>query len=291
MSIEGAATARLRKMLRERGLRPRKSLAQHFLIDDGVVRDMLAAAELDPGDVVLEVGPGLGVLTADLARSAQHLIAVEADEELVQALQEEFHSCRNLTLVHADILEVEPGALLRQAGVGPAYKVVADLPYYITSAVLRHFLEATEKPSLMITMMQREVARAIVAPPGDMSLLAASVQFYGRPEIVSYVPAAAFYPPPKVESAILRTRVLARPAVEVPSTECFFSLVRAGFSARRKQLRNALAMGLGVRPEEAVALLERAGISPQRRAESLALSEWAQLCLAWSDTQRAKGSC
>ena len=156
------------------------------------------------------------------------------------------------------------------------YKVVANLPYYITSPVLRHFLEASAKPRLMIVMVQKEVAEAIVAKPGKMSLLSVSVQFYGEPRIISPVPAQCFYPAPKVDSAILRIDPYPQPAVAVDEGS-FFELVRAGFTAPRKQLVNSLAQGLGASKSEVLSLLETAGIVPQRRAETLTLGEWARL--------------
>ncbi len=156
--------------------------------------------------------------------------------------------------------------------------MVANIPYYITSALLRRFLEASPRPSSMVVMVQKEVGQAIVAGPGDMSLLAVSVQFYGRPSIVARVPARSFYPPPKVDSVILRVEVYDRPPVDVPGARAFFDTVRAGFSAPRKQLRNSLAQGLAVGPAEAAGLLGRAGIEPGRRAETLSLEEWGRLC-------------
>jgi 16S rRNA (adenine1518-N6/adenine1519-N6)-dimethyltransferase len=159
-----------------------------------------------------------------------------------------------------------------------SYKVVANIPYYITSAVLRHFLEASRQPTLMVVMVQKEVGKAIVAKPGDMSLLAISIQFYGKPSIVARVPARSFYPAPKVDSVILRVDVYEKPPVSVPSVRAFFDTVRAGFSAPRKQLRNSLAQGLGIATQETADLLQRAEIDPRRRAETLSIEEWGRLC-------------
>jgi len=270
--------AEVKRLLDRFGLRARKSLGQHFLIDKRVLRRIVSAAELTPEDTVIEVGPGLGILTKELARRARRVIAVEADPNLASALRE---VVANINIVSADILKTDPALLLASVGVeeaSPSYKVVANIPYYITSPILRHFLEASLKPSLIVVMVQKEVGEAIVAQPGRMSLLAVSVQFYGQPVIVDRVPARSFYPPPKVDSIILRIKLYEQPPVSVPQTNKFFDVVRAGFSAPRKQLRNALAQGWGMPPQEAAHLLERAMINPQRRAQTLHLEEWARIC-------------
>jgi len=274
-----------RQLLRQAGLRARKGLGQHFLVDGGVLKYILSAAELSSSDIVIEVGPGLGVLTRELARLAGWVVAVELDDNLASLLQQTLVSFSNVTIVNQDILKVDPQALLRECfpprkGVLPTegwhYKVVANLPYYITSPVLRHFLEASLKPQTMVVMVQKEVARQITAQPGRLSLLGISVQLYGEPKIVEYVRASSFYPAPEVDSAILRITVYPRPVVEV-DTESFFTVVRAGFSAARKQLGNSLAHGLGVPKAEALSLLEKSGIDSHRRAETLSLEEWARL--------------
>ena len=269
-----------RALMRRYGLRARKSLGQHFLVDRRVLQRVVSAAELSCEDTVIEVGPGLGILTRELASHAGKVIAVETDRSLAAALGEMVTGTDKVTIVQADILETEPGLLLRSAGVEgalPDYKVVANIPYHITSPILRHFLEASPKPTVMVVMVQKEVGEAIVAEPGKMSVLAVSVQFYGKPAIIGRVPARSFHPKPKVDSVILRIRVHERPPVEVPEVSEFFSLVRAGFCAPRKQLRNSLAQGLGVPSGEAAGILERAMIDSRRRAETLSLQEWAIL--------------
>ncbi len=267
-------------MLAHHGLRARKGLGQHFLVDGRVLGRIVAAAELAPEDTVIEVGPGLGVLTRELVCRAGRVIAIEADAGMVSALSDLSSRSPNLTVVHGDVLRIDPVSLLPAPcdGVASSYKVVANIPYYITSAVLRHFLEASRRPASMVIMVQKEVGRAIVAGPGDMGLLAVSVQFYGRPSIVARVPARSFYPVPKVDSVVLRVDVYDRAPVDVPGARAFFDTVRAGFCAPRKQLRNALAQGLSVGTEQAVSLLQRAGIDPRRRAETLSLEEWGRLC-------------
>jgi len=274
-----------RGLLRHFDLRARKGLGQHFLIDEEVLKLITSAAELTPTDVVMEIGPGLGVLTKELARQAGWVVTVELDNKLATILKRTLASFDNVTIINKDILTIDPAALLQEQKVrfpptinSPFnYKVVANLPYYITSPVLRHFLEASVKPETMVVMVQKEVAEAIVAEPGRMSLLSISVQFYGEPRIVSYVPARCFYPVPEVDSAILRVKLYPSPAVAVTDKASFFELVRAGFTASRKQIANSLAQGLGLTKTEVLPLLEQAGIVPQRRAETLTLDEWARL--------------
>ena len=264
-----------RRLLNRLDLKARKSLGQHFLVDREVLANVVTAAELAPDDVVIEVGPGLGVLTEELAGKAGRIVAVELDDRLSDILRQRLASVDNVTVVNGDILELEPSALVGDKSA--EYKVVANLPYYITSAVIRHFLEASLKPRLMVVMVQREVVEAIVAEPGRMSLLSVSVQFYGRPEIAGYASAGCFYPQPEVDSAILKVDVYPQPPVAVDDIDGFFRLVRAGFAASRKQIVNSLALGLGMPKDEAVLLLEAAGIMCQRRAETLALEEWQRL--------------
>jgi len=273
-----------KRLLRRSGLKARKSLGQHFLIDEGVLRTIASAAELNASDVVVEIGPGLGILTRELARRAGRVVSVELDSLLAASLKQALASLKNVTVVDGDILRLEPAALLRDQKTANNYKVVANLPYYITSAILRHFLEAKLKPEGMVVMVQKEVAEAIVAKPGRMSLLSVSVQFYGEPRIISYVPARCFYPLPEVSSAILKVVLRPQPMVTHDS-EGFFQLVRAGFCASRKQLANSLAQGLGLPKAAVLLLLEKAAIISKRRAETLTITEWAQLWQAYKQVR------
>ncbi len=289
--------AQTRALLRRFHLRARKGLGQHFLIDGEVLEFILAAAELRPADIVVEVGPGLGILTRELATRAGWVIAIELDDKLAAILRQTLAPLANLTIINEDILKIDPAAVFQEdkaklpAGTGASakYKVVANLPYYITSPVLRHFLEASLKPEIMVLMVQKEVAEQIAARPGQMSLLSIAVQLYGEPTIVSYVPARCFYPAPEVDSAILRIALYPQSAVAIADKESFFALVRAGFSAVRKQLGNSLAQGLGLPKAEVLSLLEKADIMPQRRAETLTLEEWARLWQRF--TQLEKPAC
>jgi 16S rRNA (adenine1518-N6/adenine1519-N6)-dimethyltransferase len=265
-------------LLEKHGIRASKGLGQHFLADPVALDRIVAAAELIPTDTVLEIGPGLGTLTRRLAAQAGRVIAVELDRRMVEILSQELADCRNVEIVQGDILAVSLVELLGDRARTETrflpFKVVANLPYYITSAVLRHMLEGPIRPTLAVLTVQREVAQRLVARPGDLSLLAVSVQFYGQPEIIARIPAGAFYPPPKVDSAVVRIRVFDRPPVEVDDVDRFFQVVHAGFGQKRKQLRNALAAGLHRPPEAVSARLTEAGIDPRRRAETLSLTEW-----------------
>ncbi|HEX73992.1 MAG TPA: ribosomal RNA small subunit methyltransferase A [Dehalococcoidia bacterium] len=274
--------AQTKRRLHQVDLRVRKGLGQHFLIDEDVLKLITSAAGLTSTDVIIEVGPGLGILTKELARQAGWVVAIELDSKLAVALERSLASLDNVSIINEDILQIDPAALLQEQKTRftPAissYKVVANLPYYITSPILRHFVEASVKPQIMVVMVQKEVAEAIVAEPGQMSVLSISVQFYGEPRIISYVPAQCFYPVPEVDSAILQIDLYSQPAVAVTDERGFFDLVQAGFSASRKQIVNSLAQGLGLSKVEVLSLLEKSHIVPQRRAETLSVEEWAQL--------------
>ena len=272
--------------MRHFGLHARRSLGQHFLIDEEVLKRIISAAELTPNGTVIEVGPGLGVLTCELAKWAGRVIAIEVDAKLASALAQVTADFPRVSVINADVLQVDPAKLLAEDGVVPAshcYKLVANLPYYITSPTLRHFLEASLKPQRMVVMVQKEVGETIAAQPGELSLLSIGVQFYGKPTIIDYVPARSFYPPPKVDSVILCIDLYQQPAVEVTDTIGFFNMVRAGFAAPRKQLRNTLAQGLGIPSKDVEALLEKAEINSHRRAETLSLQEWARLYAIFAD--------
>ena len=371
----------IREILRAYDLDPKKSLGQNFLTDGAYLDRIADAAELTPQDAVLEIGPGLGALTARLADRAGRVVAVELDDRLIPVLRGMFGTRKNVEIIHGDILALDPGAMVGRTNDGrpttndqrpttkderpttndqrlspasvrpssasvrpsssvvrpssssvrpsssvvrpsssvvrpssssvrpsssvvrpspssvrpsssvvrpPSYKVVANLPYYITNAVVRHLLEASPPPSLAVVMVQEEVAERICAEPGDMSLLSVAVQFYAEPSIAFRVPASAFYPRPNVDSAVLRLESRLHPAVvttdgttdgETPAVDVkrFFAIVRAGFSQKRKQLRNSLSGGLHLSKETVDAALHAAGIDPSRRAQTLSLFEWARL--------------
>jgi 16S rRNA (adenine1518-N6/adenine1519-N6)-dimethyltransferase len=281
-------------LLQKYGLRPSKGLGQNFLVDESALRKVVRAAGIQAGDVILEVGAGLGSLTRHLATAARRVIAVELDKKLLPALHDVLTPFENVEIVVGDILELDPGELLKSykpqaasgGGTAPAnsspltadrYKVVANIPYYITSALIRHLLEAEIRPQRMALTVQHEVAMRICAAPPHMSLLALGVQVYGAPSVEARIPAGAFYPPPKVDSAVVKIDLYDQSPIPENLIPALFRLAKAGFGQKRKTLRNALAAGLGCPKENAENLLAAAGIDPQRRAETLSLAEWGEL--------------
>ena len=262
----------IRTLLHALGMRPQKGFGQNFLVNEEILKRIVAAAEVGPDDVVVEVGPGLGHLTHHLANAAGRVVAVEIDRGMVRYLRSTFQQVRNVEIVESDILQVEPEDLVGEH----AYKVVANLPYYITSALLRHFFEAARRPTLLVIMLQREVAYRILTAPGDLNLLAISVQVYGQARLIARVPAGAFYPRPKVDSIVLRIDVYDQPKIDV-EPEKFFKVVAAGFAMPRKQIHNSLAQRLWMPPGAATESLETVGIDPMRRAQTLSIAEWDRL--------------
>jgi len=268
-----------RRTLHLLGIDPKRSLGQNFMVEPTALSRLADAAEVGPADTVLEVGAGLGALTDVLAERARRVVALEIDIRLIAFLRRRYAAQPHVEVVLADVLQMDPGALL---GADAAmYKVVANLPYYITTAILRHLLENSTPPRLLALTMQREVAERITARPGAMSLLAVSVQFYGAARIVARLKPGHFFPRPEVESAIVRIEPHpAGPPLPLDEAPRFFEMVRAGFSQPRKQVKNSLAAGLGLSVEAATGWLEAAGIAPTRRAETLALDEWLALYAA-----------
>jgi 16S rRNA (adenine1518-N6/adenine1519-N6)-dimethyltransferase len=260
-------------LLRKHQLSPHKGLGQNFLIEDSYIQQIVQAAEISLEDTVLEVGAGTGSLTRWLAQSARRVVAVELDIQLIPLLKEVIGEGSNVQIVAGDILQIDPAKLMETDG----YVVAANIPYYITSALFRHLLEAVVKPRRMVITVQQEVAKRICAEPGAMSLLALSVQVYGDPRMVLSIPASAFYPSPKVDSTTLRVDLYPQPLIASHQLKSFFRLSKAGFSQKRKMLHNALAAGLGWSKEQVEALLEQAQIDPQRRAQTLCMDEWRRL--------------
>jgi 16S rRNA (adenine1518-N6/adenine1519-N6)-dimethyltransferase len=267
------------ELLRQYDLRPSKGLGQNFLQDNQALQKIVNAADLSPEEAVLEIGPGLGSLTRYLALSARSVTAVELDRKLFPAMESILAPYKNIRLVQGDILKINPAELIEDAG----YVVVANIPYYITSVVIRHLLEADHRPSRVVLTVQKEVAERICADPGKMSLLALSVQVYGKPVIRDIIPAEAFYPQPKVDSAVLCIDLYPQPKIPSDKLDIFFSIIKAGFSQKRKTLRNALSGGLRITTEESEGLLSAASIDPKRRAETLNLEEWGRLVRIFSN--------
>jgi 16S rRNA (adenine1518-N6/adenine1519-N6)-dimethyltransferase len=267
-------------LLRQYGLSPKKGLGQNFLVDPEALRKIIQAADIPPGSLVLEVGPGLGSLTRGLAQVARKVVAVELDEGLLPLLAQVLAGYQNVEVVSGDILEIDPSRLVGETG----YLVVANIPYYITSALIRHLLAPAIKPARIVLTVQKEVAERICAGPGDLSLLALSVQVYGEAKRVLRIPAGAFYPAPKVDSSVVRVDLYAQPLIASSDLDDYFKLARAGFSQKRKTLRNSLSAGLRVSPDRVVALLDSIGIDPRRRAETLSLAEWKSLVDAYKSS-------
>jgi 16S rRNA (adenine1518-N6/adenine1519-N6)-dimethyltransferase len=257
---------------------PRKGLGQNFLTDSNVLQRIVRAAEIAREDVVLEIGPGLGHLTRVLAETGARVVAVEFDRDLVKTLEGELAELPNVLLRQGDVLKRAPEEWLADAGLAPPYLVVANIPYYITSAILRYLLEAEPPPRRIVVLTQKEVAQQLTAKPPHATLLGTSVQYYGSPRVVHIVPAGAFYPRPKVDSAIVRVDV--EPRAPDADANQFFRVVRAGFGKKRKQLHNALAHGLGMPPVEVALLLRQSRIDSTRRAETLSIAEWERLSRA-----------
>lgn len=260
-------------MLKRYQIRPSKSLGQNFLVDPTALERVITTAEISIDDEVLEIGPGLGSLTRRLAEVSKRVIAVEIDEKFKPILNDGLAYFENVEVLFADILDVDVGDLFDQ----PGYIVVANIPYHITSALLRHLLEASQSPARLTLTIQKEVAERICAGAGQYNLLALSVQVYGRPQIAAKIPAGAFYPAPKVDSAIVRVDIYDKPLIQREMLDPFFQLTKAGFSQKRKTLRNSLAGGMGWGKEKAEEILLKADIDPQRRAQTLSIEEWGRL--------------
>ncbi len=265
--------------------RPRKSLGQHFLRDSRIAARIVDAAELTLADTVVEIGPGRGVLTRRLVQQVGRVVAVELDGRLCAELPARLDYPGNLRCVPADAREADlPALALPPAGrAWGGYKVIGNLPYYAANPIIRRTLESEPPPALALFMVQKEVADSMTATPGSMTMLSVATQYYAGARLVCSVPPAAFRPPPKVRSAVVRLDVHEQPAADTSDRDLFFDVVRAGFSAPRKQLHNSLSHGLGIEPGSAAALLERAGIDGRRRPATLSLPEWAAVCAAWQE--------
>ena len=253
---------------------PKKSLGQHWLKDPEILADIAEAAELTSDDVVLEIGPGLGTLTSRLLARANSVTAVEFDADLARKLPGQFPG-KKLTVVNQDILQFDLNQLPKN------YKVVANVPYYITSKIVEKLMTAENKPSIAVLLVQKEVAERIAAEAGNMSVLSVSVQIFAEAELDIEVPRQFFTPPPKVDSQVVVLRTRNNPLITPEAQRDFFRIVKAGFSAKRKKLRSSLSGGLGIDKSVAEELLKNAGISPDARAEDLAIEDWKKLLKEW----------
>lgn len=297
--------------LRRLGVTPRKALGQHFLVDELILHEIAEAAALTADDVVLEIGAGPGGLTEELAKRGATVVAVEIDEELAGGTRARLAEYDRLFVLAADILDFTPLELLEEAGVvaatpysepaepappaeapagsalpvGTPYVAVGNLPYYITQPIVRRLLESDPAPSRIVVLVQREVAQRMVGGPRRESLLSLSVKVYGVPRLLFDVPSTAFWPPPKVQSAVVEITRLERPAIDLPPDELavFFHLLRAGFAQPRKQIHNVFPEELGLEPPQVRAVIEAVGIDPVARAQHLDLADWERLYHAFRD--------
>ncbi|KKU13466.1 MAG: Ribosomal RNA small subunit methyltransferase A [Parcubacteria group bacterium GW2011_GWC2_45_7] len=268
---------KIQKLCETYGIKPTKKRGQNFVIDPQVIEGMIKAANLNAEDRVLEIGPGFGVLTFEMAKIVKKILAVELDKKIVQVLATKLPgNVRNVIIQQGDALKLSNHKIVELLGEPEHYKVVSNLPYDITSAALRKFTEEKPRPSLAVFMVQKEVAERVCAKPGAMSLLSVAVQYYGKPEIVNYVPRSAFWPQPEVDSAILRIRNYEL-AIRDFDEKKLFQVVRIGFSSRRKQLQNNLSAGLRISREQAVSALHSVNLKSNIRAQELSVEKWVEL--------------
>ena len=262
-------------LLEKYGLKPFKGWGQNFLINDGVLKKIIEAANIKLNDCILEIGPGIGTLTQELAKKAKKVFAIEKDSKMVEVLRKTLKNFKNVEIIQGDILKFQISNFKFSIK-----KVVANLPFNIASAAIRKFLESEKPPKEMILMVQKEVAQRICAKPPDMNLLAVSVQFYSEPKILFYVSKNSFWPKPKVDGAVLR---ISRIHTNLPriDTNLFFKIVKAGFSQPRKQLANNLSKELKLDKEKVKNWLLKNGIQPSQRADTLDIKEWINLVISF----------
>jgi len=259
--------------------RPRKSLGQHFLRDRRIVHRIIDAADIQPDDIIVEIGPGRGALTKSIVEAANSVILIEFDEDLAADLTERYADNPSVRVAHADARTLSTSDV-PEIGDRP-YKVIGNLPYYAAAPIVRNLLEQAHQPELLIVMLQREVAREMIAQPGKMGLLSVATQLYAELRIVCQAPPRAFTPPPKVHSTVIKLNVRERPAVEFESVDSFFTLARAGFAAPRKTLAGSLAVGFSKKPADFAGLIEEAGLDPRQRPATLSMDDWGALYARW----------
>ena len=258
----------IREQLRKYNIRPNKLMGQNFLINENTLKKIIKAANLNKNDTVLEVGPGLGILTKELAEKAKKVMTIEKDEKIVEALREELEEYKNIEIICGDILKYNFESFEN-------YKVVANIPYYLTSHLIRTLLELENQPEEITIMIQKEVAQRICASIPRMNLLSVSVQFYGNPEIISIIPKEDFWPEPKIDSAIIKITNIKKP--KNINIKKFFKLIKAGFSSPRKQLANNLSNNLNLNKEEIKKALAECNLNIQARASNLEIKDWIHL--------------
>lgn len=260
-------------LMKKYGIKPKKSLGQNFLIEPAGLNKVIDAAQLQAEDEVLEIGAGLGSLTYLLAQSVRQVVAVEIDKAVLPPLREALSNFENVQIIEGDILEKNPDELMQ----GKDYVVVANIPYYISSAIIRHLMEAANRPKRVVLTVQKEVAERVIARDGKMSLLSLSVQVFGQVSMAGVIPAGSFLPAPDVDSAVLKIELYPEPLIPLANEKVFFKIAHAGFSQKRKTLRNSLSGSLGITALQVEEILAKAQIDPQRRAETLTIPEWNKL--------------
>jgi len=266
----------IKEILEKYQAKPLKGLGQNFLIDKNVLQKIIEASNLKPTDTVLEIGPGIGTLTQALAGKVDRVISVEKDSVMAKILNETLLNCKNVKVISGDILKTDVSSFKLQA---LKYKVIANIPYYITSPLIRKLLEEKNPPQEMVLMVQKEVAQRICSKSPDINLLAVPVQFYAEPKIISYVSKNCFWPSPKIDSAIIK--ITPKTLKEKVLPDLFFKIVKAGFSQPRKQLIGNLSKGLNEKKEKISQWLEKNNIDPKSRAETLYIEDWKNLATSY----------
>ncbi len=287
MKSELATHRTTKDILARHQFRLSKSLGQNFLVDTNILTKIVDAAELTKEDIVFEVGTGIGTLTRELAKRAGRVVAIEIDKDLIPILGETLADTDNVSIINQDILKTDLAALAEEYAQGKKIKVVANLPYYITTAIIMKFLESTVAPDRFVLMIQKEVADRIAAVPStkDYGSLTVAIQYYASCDIVAKVPRSAFIPPPKVDSTVIRLRMREARAVEVQDEQLFFKVVRGAFSKRRKTIQNALSTYENFDKPRVEQALEMSGIDPKRRGETLTIDEFALLTNCMANSQ------
>lgn len=254
-----------------------KRYGQNFLTDGNIIEKILEGANIQEEDYILEIGPGIGTMTQYLCEKSKHVLAVEIDQKLIPILNDTLRDYSNKTILNEDVLRINLKEELKKIS-DKSFKVIANLPYYITSEIIMNLLEKGLPIESITVMVQKEVAERMIAPPGkkDYGALSVAVQFYSKPEIVTIVPKTVFMPQPKVESAVINLKILEEPPVQAPK-EVFFKVVKASFSMRRKTLLNCLSNGLNMDRQKVTEVLEKCGIDSMRRGETLSLEEFAKI--------------
>lgn len=279
---------KIREIMKKYDIRPSKRLGQHFLMEESFLFKMLKAAQINEDDEVLEIGPGLGVLTLKLSDYSKKVVAVEKDSSLIKILEDLVKDRKNVCLINEDVLKLDLNRVKEDYFENNCFKIVANLPYYITSPILMKIIESKDIISKAVLMVQKEVAERLVSPPGSKSygILSVAVQLYSDVEIVDLVKRGAFFPPPKVDSAIVKLDIRKEAKVAMPDEKTFFKIVEAAFSERRKTLKNSLKNNLNLSNEDIEMILKISGIDGNRRAETLSLQEFASICRVYMDLKK-----